>query len=212
MSPTRTFFNRLASNFEIRKKKDLSESLRRRLLLLQRPFPPLRDAHGGESNSKRSRARNLSPRIGTNRGAFRLFLFLFLLLSLTFRSLSSTKKKSQPQPQQHQQQPLLLSAADVAEAPVAALARAPARSVVQLYRSSASSVANAAKAAALTERARREVSASVASVEVETCFNVGLGEAAPLGKERAATLAWLLAETFEPEALSPVSSFGASGR
>ena len=52
----------------------------------------------------------------------------------------------------------------------------------------------------------------MSSVEMETCFNVGLGEAAPLGQERAATLAWLLAETFEPEALSPKSSFGSSGR
>ena len=108
-------------------------------------------------------------------------------------------------------QPLLLSAADVAEAPVAALATAPPRSVVQLYRSSASSVASAARARALADRARREVSPAILSVELETCFNVGLGRAAPLGRERAATLAWLLAETFEPEALSPESSFGSSG-
>ena len=117
-------------------------------------------------------------------------------------------KNSVPQ----QQQPLLLSAADVAEAPVAALASAPPRSVVQLYRSSTPTAANAAKAEALAERARREVSPSVSAVEMETCFNVGLGEAAPLGRDRAATLAWLLAETFEPEALSPKSSFGSSGR
>lgn len=110
-----------------------------------------------------------------------------------------------------QQQPLLLSASDVAEAPVAALASAPPRSVVQLYRSATPTAANVAKAEALAERARREVSPSVLAVETETCFNVGLGEA-PLGRERAATLAWLLAETFEPEALSPKSSFGTSGR
>ena len=95
--------------------------------------------------------------------------------------------------------------------PVAALATAPPRSVVQLYRSSASSVASAARARALADRARREVSPAILSVELETCFNVGLGGAAPLGRERAATLAWLLAETFEPEALSPESSFGSSG-
>lgn len=124
-------------------------------------------------------------------------------------SIDACKKKTQPQ---QQRQPLLLSAADVAEAPVAALASAPPRSVVQLYRSATPTAANAAKAEALAERARREVSPSVLAVETETCFNVGLGEAAPLGRERAATLAWLLAETFEPEALSPKSSFGTSGR
>ena len=66
----------------------------------------------------------------------------------------------------------------------------------------------------MAEKARKEVSPSIAAVELETCFNVGLGSAAPLGKERAATLAWLLAETFEPEALTPQSSFAAasSGR
>ena len=126
------------------------------------------------------------------------------------RRRKKKKKTSTSFKKQQQQQPLLLSAADVAEAPVAALAAAPARSVVQLYRSCASSVSSAAKAQALAERARREVCASISSVELETCFNVGLGEAAPLGKERAATLAWLLAETFEPEALSPESSFGSS--
>lgn len=134
-----------------------------------------------------------------------------LFVSHVSHAFGTPKKNSTATPPK-KQQPLLLSAADVAEAPVAALAAAPPRSVVQLYRSSSSSDASAAKARALAEKARKEVSPSIASVEVETCFNVGLGDAAPLGRERAATLAWLLAETFEPDALTPQSSFGSPGR
>ena len=46
---------------------------------------------------------------------------------------------------------------------------------------------------------------------METCFNVGLGEAAPLGQERAATLAWLLAETYEPERLTAAPRLSGNG-
>ena len=166
-------------------------------------FSPRPNAPDGQGEIERSRARNLSPRIAKHREHFAYSYSLLLS-----HPIDAWKKKLNLL----LLQPLLLSAADVAEAPVAALATAPARSVVQLYRSSTPSATNAEKALSLAEKARAEVSPSIASVEIETCFNVGLGEAAPLGKRRAATLAWLLAETFEPEALSPESSFGSSGR
>ena len=163
------------------------------------------DAPDGEREMACSHERNLSPRIAKLREHF-----VFSLSRLL--SIDKHRKTQSRHLLQNQKKQPLLSAADVAEAPVAALAAAPPRSVVQLYRSSTSSIASAAKAQALAEKARKEVNPSISSVKVETCFNVGLGEAAPLGRERAATLAWLLAETFEPEALTPQSSFGSSWR
>ena len=56
----------------------------------------------------------------------------------------------------------------------------------------------------MAEKARAAVAPDIESVAVETCFNVGL--AAPLSEAGAATLAWLLRETFEPERLTRLSS------
>lgn len=78
---------------------------------------------------------------------------------------------------------------------------AAASGVVQLYRTAA---APPAAAAALAAGARAAVAADVAAVSIETCYNIEL--ASPLTPDHAATLAWLLRETFEPKLLTAASA------
>ncbi|BDA47656.1 Phosphoribosylformylglycinamidine synthase [Coccomyxa sp. Obi] len=71
------------------------------------------------------------------------------------------------------------------------------REVVQLYRSPGLST-SATKT--LIRKVQQKVSSDIESIDTELCFNVALKE--PLSEEQAATLTWLLRETFEPELLT----------
>jgi phosphoribosylformylglycinamidine synthase len=62
---------------------------------------------------------------------------------------------------------------------------------------------------ALLERARARVSADIADIRSETCFNVET--LVPFGEPERRILAWLLSETFEPEGFGE-SSFLLEGR
>ncbi|KAK9837421.1 hypothetical protein WJX81_001177 [Elliptochloris bilobata] len=76
------------------------------------------------------------------------------------------------------------------------------REVVQLYRSPGLS---ASAAAALLRKAQAKVSEDIVGIDSELCFNVALRQ--PLAEDEAATLAWLLRETYEPERLTAASRF-----
>jgi phosphoribosylformylglycinamidine synthase len=87
---------------------------------------------------------------------------------------------------------------------VSALTTASPGSVVQLYRSPA---LTPSQCAALAAAARSHPSlADVEAVDAEAVYNIEL--ASPLSPEGAATLAWLLAETYEPERLSAAPRLG----
>jgi phosphoribosylformylglycinamidine synthase len=79
-----------------------------------------------------------------------------------------------------------------------------AAGVTQLFRSPG---LTASKARSLLRRAREEASDKIVGVDSELCYNVATS--APLTAAEAETLAWLLRETFEPEALTAGSRFAA---
>ncbi|KAL6785042.1 hypothetical protein ACKKBG_A02200 [Auxenochlorella protothecoides x Auxenochlorella symbiontica] len=74
--------------------------------------------------------------------------------------------------------------------------------VLQLYRSPGLS---ASKAATLLKQAQAKTLPEVTGMDTELCYNISLSQ--PLTAAEAETLAWLLRETFEPERLTPDSSF-----
>ncbi|KFM22797.1 putative phosphoribosylformylglycinamidine synthase, chloroplastic/mitochondrial [Auxenochlorella protothecoides] len=74
--------------------------------------------------------------------------------------------------------------------------------VLQLYRSPGLS---ASKAATLLKQAQAKTLPEVTEMDTELCYNISLSQ--PLTAAEAETLAWLLRETFEPERLTPDSSF-----
>ncbi len=77
----------------------------------------------------------------------------------------------------------------------------PPMQVIHLYRSPA---LGPSARAALLATARARGSEAIVGIDTELCFNVEL--AAPLTEDARSSLAWLLAETFEPEL------FGSSSR
>jgi len=77
--------------------------------------------------------------------------------------------------------------------------------VLQLFRTPGSSTS---ALATLLKTAQRKVSSDIQGIDSETCYNIALSE--PLAKEEAATLSWLLGETFEPEKLTALTTFGGS--
>ena len=78
-----------------------------------------------------------------------------------------------------------------------ALTSAAPGSVVQLYRHH---YLGATQLETLLHKAQSRVSGSVSGMDAELCYNIELS--APLTEQEAATLQWLLRETFEPECFS----------
>eukprot|EP00891_Asterochloris_glomerata_P009825 jgi/Astpho2/9825/fgenesh1_pm.00149_%23_37_t len=81
-----------------------------------------------------------------------------------------------------------------------------AAGVVQLYRSPGLSVS---QARTLLREVQSKVSSNILGLDSELCFNVALSE--PLMTEEAASLTWLLRETFQPEMLAARSRLEAPG-
>eukprot|EP00899_Mesostigma_viride_P024447 jgi/Mesvir1/5187/Mv15320-RA.1 len=63
--------------------------------------------------------------------------------------------------------------------------------------------------ATLLHQAQSRVSKDITGIDTEQCYNVDVSR--PLNKEQAAKVAWLLRETFEPELLTPATSFAKPG-
>ncbi|CAL5220912.1 g3007 [Coccomyxa viridis] len=59
----------------------------------------------------------------------------------------------------------------------------------------------------LLRKVHQKVTTDIEQIETELCFNVALER--PLSEEQAATLTWLLRETYEPEQLTPASTLEA---
>lgn len=79
------------------------------------------------------------------------------------------------------------------------------KEVLQLYRTPGMS---ASALASLLKTSQRKVSSEIRGIDVEVCYNIALLE--PLNQEEATTLSWLLAETFEPEKLTALTTFAAT--
>jgi len=89
------------------------------------------------------------------------------------------------------------AAAAPASGATSALTSAAPGAVVQLYRHN---YMGATQLTTLLHKAQSRVSGSITGMDAELCYNVELS--APLTEEEAATLQWLLRETFEPECFS----------
>jgi phosphoribosylformylglycinamidine synthase len=64
------------------------------------------------------------------------------------------------------------------------------------------------KAKSLLRRAQEKASSKIIGIDSEVCYNVSTAQ--QLTENEAATLAWLLRETYEPELLTPSSRFAST--